>query len=1166
MMTVAVSAQSSYVFQLPGATSVSPKQVLGFGDSDFSRYVLTGNGPTGATGIVATPTGSTFYIFAPGGVFSATPNLATHTLTTASTPISGIAGMTSARTDRLQMTPDGKYLLVISDQFYIVDTSTNTLAIGANTGLPGQSTPVSVAVSHDAKTAWILSSSSGGSVITALDLGTLKATGSLPLLSEGSSMVLSSRGLLYISGIGSALYEVDPGSLSVTSAGQMEVPNGSAGPLQFTPDGNSAYFLNRNSCANCPLIFKLNVQAHAISGWFPTDGSTIPVLEQVLVADNNRVFALTPASDICESCHKLWDVTTPLGLSPSALSATLPTSNIIAAAVSNERPSARYLYLMISDHSFYRVKLATSGKDQQISLDPANGTILSFVPIPAQSGAQTVIPINGTQSVAPNGTTVLTGQVVDADGRPVFGTTVTFSTGTCGGAFIATPTLVTGSEGWAQTAVTAPALTGTCVVTLTAGSHSADFQLLVGGGDNTGSARMSIFSGDGQLLNEHQPTIENGQPLRVRVTDASGEGIANVHVVFAVSDCPSTWPPPCGHLIGSPEADTDAGGYASVDFATDSLPFLAGFEVAFQLTKVSATSSYGTVEFYEMTYHPNTTTGLKQANVFLVTPADEMLTIPQGGFIASGIAVDTVSDAGHIPNVGLRLADPANQNLMSSVISCVGTSRGDNTGISRCDVRAACQPGVSLPLDRDVILRIGEFKAKTIHVTVTNGAPSVLAMVSGNNQIGVPSDSFTLTARVTDGCGQPAGNFSGLTWSILQGSASVSSQQTKSGPDGTVAARITFGQTAGPVKVQVSAPGLAPLIFNLTVQITVSGISLVSGSGQSVIVGQVFPAPVVFIARGPGGVPAPAGLTVNFSVSGSATVNPTSATTNAQGQVQTNVTAGTTAGPIVVTATYNAFTATANLTSRPLGPTVTSTSFTNAASGVVGMTPCGLVTVTGKGIAPTITGVVSGVTAFGPLNYSLAGVSITANGSAVPIQAVSNLDGVERANFQAPCELTPGNATVVVNVNGASTTVSGVPVFAVQPGIFTFAGPNNKLYGAVIRKVDGSYVLPSNPARQGETYFMVVTGLGQVTPVALTNSAGNGLQNVNVPMIVGLKDSGVAVISARYLVGAIGAYIVEFQIPADAPLGPDQSLAVAAIVNDNFIFGNPVFLPAVVAP
>ena len=95
---------------------------------------------------------------------------------------------------------------------------------------------------------------------------------------------------------------------------------------------------------------------------------------------------------------------------------------------------------------------------------------------------------------------------------------------------------------------------------------------------------------------------------------------------------------------------------------------------------------------------------------------------------------------------------------------------------------------------------------------------------------------------------------------------------------------------------------------------------------------------------------------------------------------------------------------------------------------------------------------------------------------------------------------------------------------------------------------------------------MVVTGLGQVTPAAFTNSAGTGLQDVNVPIIVGLKDSGVPVISARYMLGAIGAYLIEFQIPADAPLGPDQSLAVAATVNDNLVFGNSVFLPAVVAP
>jgi uncharacterized protein (TIGR03437 family) len=474
-------------------------------------------------------------------------------------------------------------------------------------------------------------------------------------------------------------------------------------------------------------------------------------------------------------------------------------------------------------------------------------------------------------------------------------------------------------------------------------------------------------------------------------------------------------------------------------------------------------------------------------------------------------------------------------------------------------------PGISLPHEFSAILQVGEYKSYVVNITLTQGVPSLLSLVSGNNQTGTPNDSITLAARVTDGCNQAAGSFSGLTWTITQGAASFSQQQTTSDSNGNVTARVTLGQTAGPVRVQLSGPNLTPIVFNLTVQIPVSGLTLVSGSGQSVIVGQPFPNPVVFVARGPGGAPAPAGLVVNFTVSGSATVNPGSAATNAQGQVQTNVTAGATAGNIVITATYSSFTATATLSSRAAGPVITTNSFTNAASGAVGMTPCGLVTVKGTGIAPT-PGIVTGQNFFGILPYTLAGLSITANNIPVPIHSVINDQFGQRANFQAPCELTPGTANLVVTVNGANTAVSNVPVFSVQPGIFTFAGPNNKVYGTVIRAADGTFVTPSNPAHRGERYYIIVTGLGKVNPATVTNAYGTGSQDVTFPLAVGIHDLGVPVLSGRYLAGYIGAYRVDFMIPADAPLGTDQNLAVAAYINDagDLLFGNQVLLPGVV--
>jgi hypothetical protein len=66
---------------------------------------------------------------------------------------------------------------------------------------------------------------------------------------------------------------------------------------------------------------------------------------------------------------------------------------------------------------------------------------------------------------------------------------------------------------------------------------------------------------------------------------------------------------------------------------------------------------------------------------------------------------------------------------------------------------------------------------------------------------------------------------------------------------------------------------------------------------------------------------------------------------------------------------------------------------------------------------------------------------------------------------------------------------------------------------------------------------------------------------------VGLSDRGVPEFSARYLQGSIGAYLVDFQVPIDSPIGPDQNLAIAVLTNNGttFVFGNQVFLPAVAA-
>ena len=1147
----------SYIFQLAGQSG-TPNQALGLVYNDFGHFVNTSSAIGNAFQVVSTPTGSQFYIIAPGGVQSANATFTTFT------NLSGIAGVVKSAS----VTPDGKYLLVITDQhFYVIATATNTLA-GIDAGVSNGGVVTGVAVSHDSKTAWVLAATGSGSSLTALDLASLQSGTALDLGTLiGTSVTLSPTGLLYVTFQAQLVYEVNPATMTLTPGGSINLPNGSSGPLRFTPDGGTAYSVNQNVCpVVCGSIFKITVAGHSVASGVPSDTSIpAPQLTDVFVGGGGQVFAL--------SGSKLWDVLpSPLALSPSTsdvLFSNLPTNNVFSVAISNERPSPRYLYLLSQDNNRPLARIDLLGGGNGGSVGIPQGGVLSFDAIPALNGASSFYVLNPSQTVGSGATSApLIAQLVDSQGRPVFNQRVTFAgdaAATAAGLVVNTPSQVTGAEGFVQTTITAPAAQGTYFVTATSGSANTVFTVVVGSGSNQGSnPQMTIYAGNGQLIRQQRITA---QPLTVKITDNAGNPIPNVQVTFTVTSGP-----------GTVLTDQVTQGFTGNDGLAAANFFSATVDqsVAFQSTTVNASSAYGSVDFVEVTYNaPEGEPG--DVTVTIPSPSDLHLTIPRGGSIPNGIVAQTTN--GHfpqaglpIPNVGIRLADPSRSDLPNSpIVACVGSTLGDDQGKSHCTVQAlpaACQL-TSLPIDTNALIMVGENKSFNLSLTITQGSASTITAVSGSNQSGHPGDSANLQAKVTDGCGQPVSGVT-VTWAVTQGTASVVSAQSTSQADGIISARVLFGSTPGPITVQASAgAGVTSATFQLTNAVQVTGLAVVSGGGQSAVINQSFTSPVIFVVRDQNNAPVP-NLLVNFSATNGAVVS-ANGTTNAQGQVQTNVTAGANPGNIVVTATYNNLSASATLSSHLPGPEVTANSFKNAASLAVGLTPCGLITVTGNGLAPGISGVVSGVNAFGPLQYTVAGVSISVQQGGLsvpaPIQAVANVNGVQQVNFQAPCELTAGTATVVINVNGGSSTTPGVPVLAVQPGIFTFTGPSGQTYGAVIRAVDGSYVTPSNPARRGERLFMVVTGLGQATPAIVTNSAGTGSQNVNLPVVVGISDRGVPEFSARYLQGSIGAYLVDFQVPIDSPIGPDQNLAIAVLTNNGttFVFGNQVFLPAVAA-
>jgi uncharacterized protein (TIGR03437 family) len=242
---------------------------------------------------------------------------------------------------------------------------------------------------------------------------------------------------------------------------------------------------------------------------------------------------------------------------------------------------------------------------------------------------------------------------------------------------------------------------------------------------------------------------------------------------------------------------------------------------------------------------------------------------------------------------------------------------------------------------------------------------------------------------------------------------------------------------------------------------------------------------------------------------------------------------------------------------------VTAANIQNAASFQTGLVPCGLATATGSGLAPGITGTISGASFTAPLPDTLNGLSLTVNGVPAPIYQISNTNGKQQVTFQTPCESAPGNnGTVVFTINSAASTVTGVNILQVQPGIFNAVGANGLPYGEVIDS-RGNYVSATNPAIRGQNYYMIVTGLGQVTPATATGSLGTNGQNVPLTIVVGVSNLGAPVFEQIYQPDAVGLYVIGFTIPLTNPAGVNQPLAVAAVVNGQTIFGNPVYLNSV---
>jgi uncharacterized protein (TIGR03437 family) len=519
---------------------------------------------------------------------------------------------------------------------------------------------------------------------------------------------------------------------------------------------------------------------------------------------------------------------------------------------------------------------------------------------------------------------------------------------------------------------------------------------------------------------------------------------------------------------------------------------------------------------------------------------------------------------------------------VGAVVNCAGaageeanTVMTDQTGVATCSPVFGAIPGTGqfyllvgaggTPQSSDptVAPPFANWAIGPLNLTVTAALPGLIKVTQGNFQSAAPGQALAtaLQVEVDTAAGSPVAGQT-VNWTVTPaGAASLSSNSTSTDVTGRAAVAATFASNAsGAVQITATCPacpaGARSVTFSATAVpiVTLSGIQIVSGNNQTAMENATFGLPLVVQVNASNGQGA-SNVSVQFSVTGPASLSSSTVTTDSNGRAQVSVTAGATAGTVTVTATVGSFTQTFSLTVMPPGPTLTASSFYNGADFKAGsISPCSIATIIAPGLAPGIQGVVTPGSLFGPLPYLLASDAVSFNGTAAPIFNVANVGGQQQITVQVPCEVTPSSAvSVAITVGTAPPDTVSVPVLAASPGIFETT-MSDGVSRAVIVRLDGSFVSLTNPARRGETVRAYATGLGVTAPTVGTNETAipgadaivQGIVIMGVTNTIGQAE-GVQVSAARVAPDLIGVFEIPFQVPSDAATGNNVAFSIGVI-------------------
>ncbi len=182
-----------------------------------------------------------------------------------------------------------------------------------------------------------------------------------------------------------------------------------------------------------------------------------------------------------------------------------------------------------------------------------------------------------------------------------------------------------------------------------------------------------------------------------------------------------------------------------------------------------------------------------------------------------------------------------------------------------------------------------------------------------------------------------------------------------------------------------------------------------------------------------------------------------------------------------------------------------------------------------------------------PLPRELAGVRVLAGGIEAPLVAVVAGADFDQINFQVPLELAGAtHADVVVLSNGRYSGAEGLTLAPAVPALFTLlqsgVGPAAALHA------DFGLISEQRPARASDTILLFATGLGAVTPPAVTGRPPAGLTSLTGSLQVTIGGRLARVLFAGLAPNFVGLYQINVDVPAGVPAGqPEVRLVVDGI-------------------